>query len=244
MWSQHSSKTFVNVAHQSKWEQQISISGNISTSSAKLPIKTGNLQVPPVGNVQPLPRSCWDLGAAVKGQRLQSRRLAQNLEKICGAIDTFAVVAKAPGARWHRKDWTTKISIQSDTVATDSDIDPPKLSPIEQHPESIHMWSQHSSKTFVNVDQQSKWEQQINFRKHLHILCQATHKIWQSSGSASRHRAAAAMQLLGSGSSCWRPTSSKSSLCPELPAALRRHRCLCCRRQSTWCKVRQEGLNN
>ena len=60
-------------------------------------------------------------------QRLQSRRLAQNLEKICCAIDAFAVFAKAPGARWDSKDWTTKISIQSDTVATDSDIDPPKL---------------------------------------------------------------------------------------------------------------------
>ena len=46
-----------------------------------------------------LPRSCWDLVASVEGQRLQSRRFAQNLEKICGAIDTFAVVAKAPGAR-------------------------------------------------------------------------------------------------------------------------------------------------
>ena len=128
MWSQHSSKTFVNVAHQSKWEQQISISGNISTSSAKLPIKSGNLQIPPVGTVQPLPHSCWDLGAKSEAQLLQSRRFAQNLEKICGAIDAFAVVIiKAPGARWDRKDWTTKISIQSDTVATDSDIDPPKL---------------------------------------------------------------------------------------------------------------------
>ena len=127
MWSQHSSKTFVNVAHQSKWEQQISISGNISTSSAKLLNKTGNLQVPPVGTVQPLPRSCWDLVASVEDQLLQSRRFAQNLEKICCAIDAFAVVAKAPGARWDRKDWTTKISIQSGTVATDSDIDPPKL---------------------------------------------------------------------------------------------------------------------
>ena len=97
MWSQHSSKTFVNVAHQSKWEQQISISGNISTSSAKLPIKSGNLQIPPVGTVQPLPRSCWDLGAVVEAQLLQSRRFAQNLEKICGAIDAFAVVIiKAP----------------------------------------------------------------------------------------------------------------------------------------------------
>ena len=123
----NTSKTCVNVAHQSKWEQQISISGNISTSSAKLQIKSGNLQIPPVRTVQPLPRSCWDLGAAVKDQRLQSRRFVQNLEKICGAIDAFASVAKAPGARWDRKDWTTKISIQSDTVATDSDIDPPKL---------------------------------------------------------------------------------------------------------------------
>ena len=81
MWSQHSSKTFVSVAHQSKWEQQISISGNISTSSAKLLNKTGNLQVPPVGTVQPLPRSCWDLVAAVEVQRLQSRRLAQALQQ-------------------------------------------------------------------------------------------------------------------------------------------------------------------
>ena len=127
MWSQHSSKTCVKVAHQSKWEQHISISGNISTSSAKLRSKTGNLEIPPVGTVQPLPRSCWDLVAEVEVQRLQSRRFAQNLEKICGAIDTCAAVAKAPGARWDRKDWTTKISIQSDTVATDSDIDPPKL---------------------------------------------------------------------------------------------------------------------
>ena len=127
MWSQLSSKTFVNVAHQSKWEQQISISGNISTSSAKLRSKTGNLQVPPVGTVQPLPRSCWDLGAKSEAQLLQSRRFAQNFQQICGAIDAFAVVAKAPGARWDRKDWTTKISIQSDTVATDYDVDPPKL---------------------------------------------------------------------------------------------------------------------
>ena len=127
MWSQHSSKTCVNIAHQSKWEQQISISGKISTSSAKLRTKTGNLQIPPVGTVQPLPHSCWDLGAVVEAQLLQSRRFAQNLGKICGAIDAFAVSAKAPGARWDRKDWTTKISIQSDTVATDSDIDPPKL---------------------------------------------------------------------------------------------------------------------
>ena len=126
MWSQHSSKTCVNVAHQSKWEQQVSISGNIS-SSAKLRIKKGNLQIPPVGTVQPLPRSCWDLGAVVEAQRLQSRRFAQNFQQICGAIDAFAVVAKAPGARWDRKDWTTKISIQSDTVVTDYDVDSPKL---------------------------------------------------------------------------------------------------------------------
>ena len=77
MWSQHSSKTCVNVAHQSKWEQQISISGNSSTSSAKLQIKSGNLQILPVGTVQPLPRSCWDLGAVAEAQLLQSRRLAQ-----------------------------------------------------------------------------------------------------------------------------------------------------------------------
>ena len=127
MWYQHSSKTCVNVAHQSKWEQQISISGNISTSSAKLLTKIGNLEIPPVGTVQPMPCSCWDLGAAAEDQHLQSRRFAQNFQQICGTIDAFAVVAKAPGARWDRKDWTTKISIQSDTVATDSEIDPPKL---------------------------------------------------------------------------------------------------------------------
>ena len=46
-----------------------------------------------------LPRSCWDLGAIVEVQLLQSRQFAQILEKICGTIDTFAVVAKAPGAR-------------------------------------------------------------------------------------------------------------------------------------------------
>ena len=104
-----------------------STSGNISTSSAKLPIKSGNLQIPPVVNAQLLPRSCWDLVASANVQLLQSHRFAQNLEKICCAIDAFAVVAKAPGARWDRKDWTAKISIQSDTVASDSDIDPPKL---------------------------------------------------------------------------------------------------------------------
>ena len=68
MWSQHSSKTFVNVAHQSKWEQQISISGNISTSSAKLQFKTGNLQILPVGTVQPLPRSWRDDAASCQIQ--------------------------------------------------------------------------------------------------------------------------------------------------------------------------------
>ena len=85
------------------------------------------LELGPGAGRHSLPRSCWDLGAAVEAQPLQSRRFAQSLEKNCGAIDAFAVVAKAPGARWDRKNWTTKISIQSDTVATDSDIDPPKL---------------------------------------------------------------------------------------------------------------------
>ena len=120
------------------------------------------LELGPGAGRHSLPRSCWDLRAVVEVQALQSHRFAQNLEKICGAIDAFAVVVKASGARWDRKDWTTKISIQSDIVATDYDIDSPKLSPTEQHPESIHMWFEHSSKTFVNVAHQSKWEQQIS----------------------------------------------------------------------------------
>ena len=107
------------------------------------------------------------------------------------------------------------------------------------------MWFQHSSKTFVNVAHRSKLgTTNINFRKHLHVLCQVTNQIWQSSDSASRHRAAAATQLLGSGSSSRSSTPPKSSLCPELGEDLLRHRRLCCFCQSTWRKVRQEGLKN
>ena len=61
---------------------------------------------------------------------------------------------------------------------------------------------------------------------------------------ARRRTALAATQLLGSASSRRSPSAPKSSLCPELGEDLLRHRRLCCRRQSTWCKVRQEGLNN
>ena len=92
-----------------------STSGNITAFSAKLLIKAGNLQVKPFRTAQPLPCSCWNLGAAAEVQPLQSRRFAQDLEKICGATDTFAAFAKAPGARWHRKDWTTKITHQNKT---------------------------------------------------------------------------------------------------------------------------------
>ena len=102
MWSQHSSKTFVNVAHQSKWEQQISISGNISTSSAKLLIKTGNLQIPAVGTVQPLPRSCWDLVAEVEDQRLQSRRLAQALQQCISLVRLQVISSDNFESAWSR----------------------------------------------------------------------------------------------------------------------------------------------
>ena len=93
-------KTLVAQQTLKQEEHQIkSTSGNITASSAKLLIKSGNLQVKPFRTAQPLPRSCWNLEASVEVQLLQTRRFAQDLEKICGATDTFALVAKAPGAR-------------------------------------------------------------------------------------------------------------------------------------------------
>ena len=59
----------------------------------------GTIQLGPGAGGHSLPRSCWDLGAGVEEQLLQSRRFAQNFQQICGTINTFAVVAKAPGAR-------------------------------------------------------------------------------------------------------------------------------------------------
>ena len=179
--------------------------GSFSMCPAQPPVATDALQLllrDAIGFPQPgpgsgqhlLPRSCWDLVAFVEGQLLQTRRFAQDLEKICCATDTFALVAKAPGARWHRKDWTTKITNLNKTKWHCGRLW--QLTPIYKPSKTLTnrttsqvspnvIYQQSSTLLMLLMSPMSpnkrKWEQQINFRKHHCVLCQGTTKNWQPS---------------------------------------------------------------
>ena len=198
-----------------------STSGNITASSAKLLIKAGNLQVKPFRTAQPLPRSCWNLGASVEVQLLQSRRFAQDLEKICGATDTFAAFAKAPGARWHRKDWTTKITNQNKTKWHCGRLW--QLTPIYRPSKTLTnrttsqvspnvIYQQSSTLLMLLMSPMSPNKESGNNKSTSGNITASSAKVRYKDGNLqvppSRHRAAAATQLLESGSICRSPTPS------------------------------------